>query len=64
MVRHSTWIPPDIWISYFALGINITKYRSAIGHPSFLKEGTPALIITKHRQAGKKEFGLLIYSYL
>jgi hypothetical protein len=28
-----------------------TNYRPAIGHPSLLKEGTQAVIITKHRQA-------------
>jgi len=27
MVRHSTWIPPDIWISY--LGITSTVWNSA-----------------------------------
>ncbi len=51
IVRHSTWIPPDIWISY--LGINSTVRRSAqISQiTDQLLVSTLAMTITKHRQA-------------
>ncbi len=35
-----------------------TNYRPAMGHSTSLKNGMPAMIITK------QEFGLLMYSYL